>query len=219
MKLTVCHYLATNTLNLRYDLKAREGLMKSSKPLVTFCRNREVHALAAPRLSDLLARFARANEILSQFIENDSGQIELSVDDMRNLLEVTLLAANYPDASGADLTTLVKSALLLATGTPYAVPSIPLPPAVEVFDRSLISPAAWAGYEVIRLWSHPSLPYLVLFDLYEVWTAFQVEPPTGNHIRIFHDWLSETTLSFRETLDLLVAAKLGPKPTREQKRK
>src|ERR1700722_18135953 len=204
MKITTHHNLNTNTLMLHFDAKAKEMLMKSSEPLKAFCENREFDALPANHLFDLLARFTKANETLYQFIGNDSGQIELSVDDMRNLLEVMLLAANHSDARKTDLLTLAKCAILLGISAPYAVPPIPLPPAVEAFDRTKTSPAAWAAYEVVRLWSHPGLPYLSLFELYQVWTAFQVEPPTDNHSKSFRDWLSQTTVGFREAFDLFV---------------
>jgi len=219
MKITAHHNHITNTLKLHFDAKAKEMLTKSSEPFTAFCQNREFDGLPTSHFFDLLAKFTKSNETLYQFIENDSGQIELSVDDMRNLLEVMLLAANHPDASKTDLLTLTKCSILLATSTPYAVPRIPLPPAVEAFDCATTSPAAWTGYEAVRLWSHSGLPYLSLFDLYEIWTAFQSEPPTDNHSIIFCEWVSHTTLGFRQAFDRFVATKLGPKSTRRRKTK
>jgi len=219
MKITAHHNHITNTLKLHFDAKAKAMLTKSSEPFTSFCQNREFDALYTLQLFDLVERFAKSAETLSQFIENDSGQIEIIVDDVRNLLEVMLLAANHPDVSKTDLLTLTRCAILLATTAPYAVPQIPLPPAVEAFDRTTTSPAAWAGYEAIRLWSHSGLPYLSLFDLYELWTAFKAEPPTDNHSIIFCEWVSHTTLGFRQMFDRFVATKLRPKSTRRRKTK
>jgi hypothetical protein len=222
MKITAHHNFTTQTLNLLYDAEAQEALAQSAKTVRAFCQNRAVHDLAANRLSDLLPRFARAIDCLSQIIKSETRHIEITVDDMQDLNGAMLLATNYQAMVRGELATLPQSVLLLAKITPYALPPISLPPAVEVFDRSATSPAAWAGYEAVRLWTGSGLPYLPLFDLHELWIAFQVEPPTNNFLRIFSQWLSDNTWTYRDTLDLLAEAELAPiniKSARKPKKK
>jgi hypothetical protein len=209
MNVTISHHPVTQTVELSYDQATRDLFAQAAISADEFCRQKHSHVYFARQLSQFLDKFLLGTAVLHDLAELGSPPFLIAAAKMRYAWDVSTYAAVFRVEQGQPPAPWPSILLILSKAVTAPIRPVTLPPAVEIFDRSVVSREVWEGYELIRLWKYSSPPELPLYHMYELGLALHALPSPVPGIKPLMEDLTLGTTVFRFTMETLARAEVA----------
>ena len=200
---------ATSCVEMEYDEEAQE-IFKQVYLAGEERRHEEIKEASVGGItSDMKLRYEIGWEVVLLLGKEPSRRLRLSADKTTSVL-VTLLSATLSNLNQNRPVGALQSALVLvAKVVPVPVCPVPVPPAAEIFDRSVTPAEVWRTLEYLRTCRQADKPHIFLFRLYGLWYELRQVINPGPEVARLVEVLAQTTCLFRLTMQRLALLDVG----------
>ena len=191
--------ISTQQLDLSYESRIQELFRHTLERLRGFMGTDHIRRCDVDLQSSLASGF-RLVDRLAQ-----SRAIQTTAIEADCALDLVSFASRYlaNDCPSARLVAQAVVALAKVTPSPCPAPTDSLPPSAHVFGARPVPPETRCLYEALQLNEQKRLPYLFVFQMYDLWFHLHKVSSPSSEFRALVAGLDEHTVFFRATISHL----------------
>jgi hypothetical protein len=217
MHINGIHHSGSSCVEIEYNEEAQE-IFKQVYVAGECRRQEEVKEASVGSLTPAMKlRYETGWRVLSRLGREPSRRLRLTVDESTNGLVTMLAATLHSLDQNRPVASLQSALVLMAKIAPVPVCPVPVPPAVEIFDRSSTPEDVWRTFEFLRTCRPSERPQIFLMKLYDLWYELRQVTNPGPDLARLVQVLGKTTSLFRLTMQRLALLNVGSSDSGESR--